>query len=197
MAWTNPLSGRITSGYSLTRRHPITGRIAAHRGTDVAPSPGHTLVGAAENGTVIGVRTGSYRGDGRLNTFRTPYGTFYFGTGNAVLLRHSGGVHTYYGHLAAPLVGVGQSVSAGQAIGRVGTTGMSTGVHLHFEILTAGASMGNVNPVTYLAARGVSLGYGRTSISTGPVIPASAYPSVQMRATPLVFEFTFTTPRIG
>lgn len=195
MAWTNPLSGVLTSGYNLSRRHPVTGRVSPHRGDDVAPRAGFVAVAAAENGTVVGVRTGSYRGDPRTNTYRTAHGTMWFGTGNSVLIQHAGGVYTYYSHLSSVGVRVGQTVNAGQAIGRVGATGVVTGVHLHFEILVGGWN--HVNPRFYLRQRGVSLGYGRTSVSTGPVIPVTAYPSVQMRATPLVFTFTFRTPKIG
>ena len=197
MAWTNPLSGYRTSGFNLTRRHPVTGRIQPHRGTDVAPRAGHVWVGSINSGTVVGVRTGRRRGSTALNTFTgTPAGTLWFGTGNAVLVYHGDGVHSYYGHLATVNVSVGQTVAAGQALGRVGATGVVTGVHLHLEILV-GNGWNHVNPTTWLRDRGVALGTGRTSISTGPVIPPTAFPSVQMRATPLVFEFTFRTPRIG
>src|SRR5690606_31042208 len=138
MAWTNPLSGVLTSGYNLGRRHPVTGVRQAHRGDDVAPRAGYTDVAAAESGTVVGVRTGSYRGDRRTNTYRTAHGTMWFGTGNSVLIQHPGGVYTYYSHLASVYVRKGQSVNAGQAIGKVGATGVVTGVHLHFEILIGG-----------------------------------------------------------
>lgn len=195
MAWTNPLSGVLTSGFNLGRRHPVTGIRQAHRGDDVAPRAGYVNVAAAESGTVVGVRTGSYRGDHRTNTFNTAHGRMWFGTGNAVLIQHPGGVYTYYSHLSAVGVGVGQTVNAGQPIGRVGATGVVTGVHLHFEILVGGWN--HVNPRHYLAQRGVSLGYGRTAVSTGPIIPPTAYPSVQMLATPLVFQFTFKTPKFG
>lgn len=194
MAWTNPLSGTITSGFNLSRRHPVTGRIQAHRGTDVAPRAGHTLVGAAENGTVVGFREDRRRGDTRTNTFYLAEGTFWFGTGNCVLIRHSGGIFTYYSHLASTLVRTGDTVSAGQAIGRVGATGVVTGVHLHLEILVGGG-WNHVNPLIWLRDRGVALGTGRTSISTGPTIPASAFPSVQMRSTPLVFTLNLPLPQ--
>lgn len=197
MAWTNPLSGVVTSGFNLSRRHPVTGRVQAHRGTDIAPRAGNTLIGAINDGTVVGVRTGRRRGSSATNTFSTPHGTMWFGTGNAVLIRHSGSysnVYSYYGHLASVAVSPGQSVSAGQAIGRVGATGVVTGVHLHLEILIGGWN--HVNPQHWLKTyHGVSLGYGRTSISTGPTIPPTAYPSVQMRATPLVFTLKLPLPR--
>lgn len=193
MAWTNPLSGRLTSGFNLGRRHPVLGIRQAHRGDDIAPAAGHVWVGAANDGVVVGVRTGRVRGSRATNTFDTPHGRMWFGTGNAVLIRHAGDVYTYYSHLASVNVTQGQTVAAGQAIGRVGATGVVTGVHLHFEILVGGWN--HVNPRVWLAARGVSLGYGRTSISTGPVIPPTAFPSVQMRATPLAFKITIGIPQ--
>lgn len=194
MAWTNPLSGTVTSGFNLGRRHPVTGQIQAHRGTDIAPRAGHTLVGAINDGTVIGFREDRRRGDRRTNTFYTQYGTLWFGTGNAVLIDHGGGVLSYYSHLASVLVRTGHTVSAGQAIGRVGATGVVTGVHLHLEILVGGG-WNHVNPYTWLRQRGVTLGTGRTSISTGPTIPVEAFPSVQMRSTPLVFTLRLPLPR--
>ena len=193
MAWTNPLSGVLTSGFNLGRVHPVYGYRQAHRGSDVAPRAGHVWVGSINDGTVIGIKTGRRRGTRTTNTFATPHGTMWFGTGNSVLIRHTGDVYSYYGHLATVNVVPGQSVRAGQAIGRVGTTGVSTGVHLHLEILIGGWN--HVNPRHWLSQRGVSLGYGRTSISTGPVIPPTAYPSVQMRATPLAFKITIGIPQ--
>lgn len=195
MAWTNPLSGYRTSGFNLTRRHPVTGRTQPHRGTDIAPRAGHVLVGAINSGIVVGTRTGRRRGSTATNTFTGATGsTLWFGTGNAVLLYHGDGIHSYYSHLASVLVSSGQTVASGQAIGRVGATGVVTGVHLHLEILTGGG-WNHVNPTTWMSARGVHLGSGRTSISTGPVIPPTAFPSVQMRATPLVFTLNLPLPK--
>ena len=195
MAWTNPLSGYRTSGFNLTRRHPVTGRIQPHRGTDIAPRAGYVWVGSIGSGTVVGTRTGRVRGSTAYNTFTgTTAGTLWFGTGNAVLIYHGNGIHSYYGHLATVNVSPGQSVVGGQAIGRVGATGVVTGVHLHLEILV-GNGWNHVNPTTWMRDRGVLLGTGRTSISTGPVIPPTAFPSVQMRATPLVFTLNLPLPR--
>lgn len=175
----------------------MLGYVQPHRGTDIAPRAGYVWVGAANDGTVIGTRTGRVRGSRATNTFSTPHGTMWFGTGNAVLIRHTGAfsnVYTYYSHLATVNVVPGQTVSAGQAIGRVGATGVVTGVHLHFEILIGGWN--HVNPHHWLRTyHGVNLGTGRTSISTGPVIPPTAYPSVQMRATPLAFKITIGIPQ--
>ena len=66
-----------------------------------------------------------------------------------VEIRHAGGVSTRYGHLSAVLVAAGETVPAGSVIGRVGSTGRSTGPHLHYETRRAGKA---VNPTIYLAA---------------------------------------------
>ena len=77
-----------------------------------------------------------------------------------VVVQHSGGVYTLYAHLSAITVSVGQSVSAGQQVGRVGSTGNSGGPHLHFEVrnhptnFTPGVF---INPLTWLRSHGVSI----------------------------------------
>jgi murein DD-endopeptidase MepM/ murein hydrolase activator NlpD len=105
---------RITSGFSLARRHPILNTIRAHQGTDYA-APMGTPVYAA--------------GAGRLS-FRGIKG----GYGNAIEIDHGDGIVTVYGHLSrfAPLK-AGAHVKQGETIGYVGMTGLATGPHLHFE----------------------------------------------------------------
>ena len=71
------------------------------------------------------------------------------GYGNMVEVEHTDGVSTRYGHLSAFLVSVGDHVEAGEPIARVGSTGRSTGPHLHYETLRGGKT---VNPAAYLAA---------------------------------------------
>lgn len=141
-AWTNPAVGTITSGYRPPDR-------PGHPGTDVANSQG-TAILAATAGTVEAVRTGSYPGD-------PASGPHPGRTGNCVILDHGAGVRTYYGHLHTVGVSVGQSVGTGAQIATMGTTGNSSGPHLHFEVLVGGA---DTNPVPYLAERGVTLGSG-------------------------------------
>jgi murein DD-endopeptidase MepM/ murein hydrolase activator NlpD len=72
------------------------------------------------------------------------------GYGNMILIDHGNGYQTRYGHLSAFIVGAGDSVKKGQLIGRVGSTGNSTGPHLHFEIIQRGVHR---NPFSYLPGR--------------------------------------------
>ena len=108
-----PVRGPITSPFGW-RIHPIAGVRRFHEGIDIAADTG-TPIAAAEAGRVI-------------------YAGWYGGYGNYILIDHGGGVSTGYGHCSAIYVSVGQDVSRGQAIGAVGTTGESTGPHLHFEV---------------------------------------------------------------
>jgi len=108
-----PVAGRPSSGYGM-RADPIHGGSVDHPGFDLAAATG-TEVSAAARGTVV--QAG-------------PAGTY----GNLVTLRHDNGFETRYAHLSAVGVSVGDLVEAGQELGKVGTTGYSTGPHLHFEI---------------------------------------------------------------
>ncbi len=116
----------ITSQFSPNRVNPVTGVLRPHTGTDVGASQG-APVWAAKSGKVI---LAEYNG----------------GYGNCVIISHGNGVTTLYGHMSAILVSVGSSVEQGQQIGRVGSTGNSTGPHLHFEVLIDGNP---VNPMQY------------------------------------------------
>lgn len=121
-----PTSGRLTSGYG-NRIHPVTRRSSFHTGIDLANSSG-TSINASRNGTV---------------TFAGYQGTY----GKFIIVRHSDGMETAYAHLSSILVSVGQSVTQGEQIGKMGSTGRSTGSHLHFEIRKNGS---HVNPYSYL-----------------------------------------------
>jgi murein DD-endopeptidase MepM/ murein hydrolase activator NlpD len=112
-----PVTGTITSPFGW-RSNPFGGAPEFHQGLDIA-APTGTTVTAAAAGTVIMAQ-------------------WYGGYGNYILIDHGGGYSTGYGHLSAIYVSNGQSVSRGQAIGAVGSTGQSTGPHLHFEIRIAG-----------------------------------------------------------
>jgi murein DD-endopeptidase MepM/ murein hydrolase activator NlpD len=112
-----PVTGTITSPFGW-RSNPFGGSPEFHQGLDIA-APTGTTVTAAAGGTVIMAQ-------------------WYGGYGNYILIDHGGGYSTGYGHLSAIYVSTGQSVQRGQAIGAVGSTGQSTGPHLHFEVRIAG-----------------------------------------------------------
>lgn len=105
-----------------------------HTGIDF-PAPCNTPIRASASGTVIFVRTGMH------NNTRSE------GYGNYIIIDHGGGYSTLYGHCNSVAVSVGESVTKGETIGYVGTTGWSTGYHLHFEIRINGKT---TNPLNYL-----------------------------------------------
>lgn len=112
-AFALPLRGPLTSRFGL-RVHPLFGRRHFHTGVDIS-APRGAPVRAADGGTVL-------------------FAGWYGGYGKLVVLDHGQGVSTLYGHLSAILVTAGQQVARNQLIGRVGSTGYSTGPHLHFEV---------------------------------------------------------------
>jgi murein DD-endopeptidase MepM/ murein hydrolase activator NlpD len=111
-------SFRVSSRFNPKRMHPILRTYRPHHGTDYAASRG-TPVSAIGNGTVVRAE-------------------WYKGYGNCVDIRHPNGFVSRYGHLSSMAVRRGQSVLQGRMIGRVGSTGLSTGPHLHFEMLVGG-----------------------------------------------------------
>lgn len=117
---------RISSNYGY-RIHPITGTKKLHTGIDYA-APYGTSILAAEDGVVLTAGWNS-------------------GYGYCVTINHGGGYVTLYGHCSSLLVSAGQKVTKGQTIAKVGSTGNSTGNHLHFEVRINGAT---VNPAGYL-----------------------------------------------
>ena len=121
-----PVNARITSGFG-NRRHPILGYNRFHGGVDFGASHG-TTINAADSGRVI-------------------FAGWYGGYGRAVVIDHGGGITTLYAHASRLYVNVGQNVAQGQAIAAVGSTGLSTGPHLHFEVRQNGSP---VNPMNYL-----------------------------------------------
>lgn len=126
MYWPTPGYTRITSPYGW-RIHPITKKRSMHTGVDIAAPNGSTIK-SAEAGTVLEV------------AWRGAYG-------RVIMVNHGGGIVTLYAHTSASLVQVGQQVTRGQAIGKIGTTGWSTGPHLHFEVRVNGDTF---NPMNYL-----------------------------------------------
>lgn len=117
-----PAAGRISSTFGL-RRHPVLGFARMHKGLDIAAGYG-SPIRAANDGTVaFAGRNGGY--------------------GNFVRLNHSGGMGSGYGHMSRIAVSGGQRVARGQVIGYVGSTGISTGPHLHYELYRNGVA---INP---------------------------------------------------
>ncbi len=124
--WPCPSSTRVTSDYG-TRVSPMGGASSNHKGIDIGASGGAAIVAAAD-GTVT---TAAYSS----------------AAGNYVMIDHGGGLYTVYMHASALLVSPGQTVSAGQTIAQVGSTGISTGNHLHFGVSLNGSY---VSPWSYL-----------------------------------------------
>ena len=127
--WHWPLSGytHIASPYGY-RICPFHGR-ELHRGADIT-APGGTPIMAARSGVVL------------VSTYGSSYG-------NYVTIAHSDGTRSLYAHMSSRAISPGSTVSAGQVIGYVGSTGSSTGNHLHFEIWTNSSSSSCVNPMNY------------------------------------------------
>lgn len=127
-----PVRGRLTSRFGY-RTHPIHRKTIRHTGLDIAAATGTPVV-AADGGQVV---FAGWRG----------------GYGKAIIINHGNrggagaGYATLYGHLSSIRVSTGQSVSKGMVIGGVGSTGYSTGPHLHFEVRVNGAP---VDPLGYL-----------------------------------------------
>jgi murein DD-endopeptidase MepM/ murein hydrolase activator NlpD len=119
---------RQTSGFGM-RRHPLTGRSTMHNGLDWAGPRGTAILASADGVVKKAARQSGY--------------------GNLVIIQHDFGIETYYAHLSSMDVREGQRVSRGQKIGGMGTTGASTGVHLHYEVRINGRA---VNPMTYIKA---------------------------------------------
>jgi murein DD-endopeptidase MepM/ murein hydrolase activator NlpD len=124
-----PVSGEVTSRFSRARFHPVLQLFRAHRGVDLSAPMGTRVVAPA-------------MGRVRAVGWRLGYGL-------TVELQHSGGVVTRYAHLRSAYVHRGDSVALGQAFAAVGTSGLSTGPHLHFEVLVAGKA---VDPIKFLAS---------------------------------------------
>ena len=119
-----PVSGRMTSGFGM-RRHPILGYARLHAGVDFGAPWGAPIFAVSDAFVSYAGRRG--------------------GHGNYVRLEHGGGLGTGYGHMSKIAVAPGSRVRAGQVIGYVGSTGLSTGPHLHWEVYQAGRT---VNPLS-------------------------------------------------
>lgn len=109
----SPLGGRLSSFFG-NRKHPIYRKTKFHNGLDIA-APYGTYIGAAREGVVIST---GWNG----------------GYGKAVIIQHDNGYRTMYGHMSSIFAKRGERVKAGKILGRVGSTGLSTGPHLHFTL---------------------------------------------------------------
>ncbi|MGI6012921.1 MAG: murein hydrolase activator EnvC family protein [Oscillospiraceae bacterium] len=125
--WPCPASHNVTSPFGY-RTHPIFGTTKYHAGIDIAAGSGSAVL-AADGGTVV------------TSTYSSSYG-------NYIVINHGNGYSTTYAHMSSLLVSAGSTVSQGTTIGLVGSTGWSTGPHLHFEVSYNGS---RVNPLNYVS----------------------------------------------
>lgn len=125
--WPCPSSGRITSGFG-SRTSPTEGASSNHQGIDIGAASGSDIIAAADGTVTIS--------------------TYSYSAGNYIMLNHGGGVSTVYMHCSKLLVSAGAKVKKGQVIAKVGSTGYSTGPHLHFGVRLNGSY---VNPSKYVS----------------------------------------------
>jgi murein DD-endopeptidase MepM/ murein hydrolase activator NlpD len=121
---SRPVNGNMTSGFGY-RRHPILGYRKMHSGIDFGAPYGAPIYAATDGIIAHAGRKGGY--------------------GNFVQINHGGGIATGYGHMSRIVTSAGQRVRQGQIIGYVGSTGLSTGPHLHYELYRNGAA---INPLS-------------------------------------------------
>lgn len=145
-----PLSANITSRFTNRRLHPILRVYRPHRGIDMSASAGTRIVAPA--GAIV------------ATVRRT------FGFGLVVELVHSGGVVTRFAHCRSALVKPGDRVQAGQPIATVGSSGLATAAHLHFEVLVKGKA---VDPVAFVASTRATTEGEATSKGATTGVPAS------------------------
>ncbi len=125
MGWLWPARGALVSGFGM-RTHPLFRIRKMHTGVDIA-APWGSPVFAVAPGTVL-------------------YAGWFGGYGKVVVVDHGGGMSTLYGHLSTISVAAGEQVRAGAVVGRVGSTGFSTGPHLHFEVRVDGRPVNPLGP---------------------------------------------------
>ena len=130
MLWPVPTYSKISSKYGY-RMHPILHVSKMHTGLDISAASGEQILAASDGKVILSAVKGGY--------------------GNCVMIDHGGGIVTLYGHCSRLLVSSGQSVVRGQVIALVGSTGMSTGPHCHFEVRVNGAT---TDPLNYLDLKG-------------------------------------------
>ena len=126
LAWPVPGHSRISSPFGM-RIHPVTKVRSFHSGVDIPAPKGKPIISVLDGKVIESRNAGTY--------------------GNMILIEHSNGVRTRYAHCSKLNVRVGQIVKAGDVIGLIGSTGRSTGPHLHFEVIINGKP---VNPLNYI-----------------------------------------------
>lgn len=137
----DPEGTTITSPYG-NRVHPIHGDVRFHHGIDIAGPEASINIIASASGTVITAVSGCVKGNYSCGG----------GYGNYVIIEHGNGDYTVYAHLYSVKVSVGDTVQQGQVIGLMGTTGSSTGSHLHYEIRQGGNSSAyTVDPLSVVS----------------------------------------------
>jgi murein DD-endopeptidase MepM/ murein hydrolase activator NlpD len=126
MKWPTPGYTRVSSPYGM-RIHPIYKVKKMHTGIDIDAPSGAKIVAANSGKVILAGWNGGY--------------------GNCVIIDHGGGLATLYAHQSKILVSVGDKVQKGDTVGKVGSTGLSTGPHLHFEVRKNGST---TNPIPYV-----------------------------------------------
>ncbi len=158
---------RISSAFSRARFHPVLGTFRRHEGTDYAAAPGTPVMAAGDGSVLRAGRAGGY--------------------GNLIELRHRNGITTRYGHLLRFAKGVrtGAHVEQGQVIGYVGSTGLATGPHLHYEFRVNGVAkdsrrvdLGSGAPVPGAERRAFEAQRDRWLALLHPSAPPSASPTI-------------------
>ncbi len=124
--WPVPASSRITSQYGY-RIHPVYKTKKFHSGIDIGAPYGVDILAAADGTVTLATTNGGY--------------------GKCIIINHGSGITTLYGHNSTLLVSVGNKVTKGQVIAKAGSTGVSTGPHLHFEVRVNGST---TDPMQYL-----------------------------------------------
>ena len=168
-------NGRLTSPFG-SRFHPILRYVRMHTGVDIGAPYGSQIVAASAGQVILAGWSGGY--------------------GRSVRIDHGGGTTTVYGHMSGLAVSNGQRVAAGQLIGYVGSTGLSTGPHLHFEVRRGGTP---VNPagftfVNRAALTGADLEAFRARMRAMLALPAGAMPAQQAAAPTPYAAATVTAP---
>lgn len=136
LPFRNPAPGRLITSPFGNRKDPFLGRLALHTGTDFHFSPGERIRATAPGKVISAGWTGGY--------------------GNMVEIDHGDGISTRYGHMEQILVRVGDSVKSGDTVGLAGSTGRSTGTHLHYEVRENGHP---IDPMYFINAGTKLAGY--------------------------------------